>query len=392
MEFHPIANIFPLLMGPEYQEFIEDVRQNGLREPIQLYEGKILDGRNRYRACEEANVEPLFEQWQGKDPIQFVLSMNLHRRHLDSSQRAACAVAALPHLEEEARKREAERKKNINNPTLNSQRFDESNGRASEQAAKAFGTNRQYVSDAKKLAEERPELFERVKAGELTIPRAKQEIARERQEHNSRSESGTYLVDNCKVIIGDARNMDLSQFGEGYKVIVADPPWKYRVSLGEGVAKDQYATLDEEDLMTMPLDQLADKNCVLFLWGTWPKLPEALQVMQAWGFKYVTGLPWVKTTTNNLKNTPISEITLNYGVGYWVRGVSEFILIGRRGNVSAPKLKGFLGIISPNLNHSHKPNSIHEIAEAMEGPYLELFARRSRPGWTVFGNEVQGVF
>ena len=72
-----------------------------------------------------------------------------------------------------------------------------------------------------------------------------------------------------------------------------------------------------------------------------------------------------------------------------MRGCSEYVLVGRRGKVSPPRLKGFLGLLSPNLRHSRKPDSVHEIAEALPGPYLELFGRRPRKGWTVFGNEVK---
>lgn len=182
-----------------------------------------------------------------------------------------------------------------------------------------------------------------------------------------------------KVIIGDARHMDLSQF-ERYGVIVADPPWPYRVTKGEGIAEDQYSVMTDQELKAMPVPLLAADDCILFLWGTWPKTPEVLDLLVVWGFEFVTGFPWVKLTNGG---------GISYGVGYWVRGCSEYVFIGRRGNVSPPRLEGFLGLMSPNLRHSHKPDSIHEIAEALPGPYLELFARRPRQGWTVFGNEIE---
>jgi hypothetical protein len=182
MEFHPIANIFPLIQGEEYQKLVEDIGKIGLLESIWLYEGKILDGRNRYLACLFTEIEPKFKQWNGEggSPINFVLSMNLNRRHLDSSQRAACAVAALPYLEEEAKKRQGQRTDLLQNSQNISQKIDGSNGKATEQAAEVFSTNHQYVSDAKKLAQQEPELFERVRAGEITIPKAKQEIIQRR--------------------------------------------------------------------------------------------------------------------------------------------------------------------------------------------------------------------
>jgi hypothetical protein len=91
-EFHPIANIFPLMSDEELDVLAEDITANGLTFHIILYEGKILDARNRYLACQRAGVEPGFSEYDGDTPIQFVLSLNLHRRHLTISQRAAIAA------------------------------------------------------------------------------------------------------------------------------------------------------------------------------------------------------------------------------------------------------------------------------------------------------------
>ncbi len=182
------------------------------------------------------------------------------------------------------------------------------------------------------------------------------------------------------VIRGDARHIDPAQFPQRFGVIVADPPWQYQQQNIQGTAGKQYNTMAAEELCALPVPKLCAEDCALFLWGTWPKLPEALQVLHAWSFEYVTGLPWVKLNGQ--------DGGVQYGVGFWVRGCSEYVLIGRKGNVSPPRMEGYLGLLSPNLQHSRKPDSIHQIAESLPGPYLELFARRPRPGWTVFGNDI----
>jgi ParB-like chromosome segregation protein Spo0J len=92
MQFHPIADAFPLIQGAEFDELVEDIRQFGLREPIVLLDGQILDGRNRWRACQAAGVEPRYETFPGGDPIAFAISANLRRRHMDESQRAMVAA------------------------------------------------------------------------------------------------------------------------------------------------------------------------------------------------------------------------------------------------------------------------------------------------------------
>ena len=105
MEFHEIANIFPMMQSDEYENLVADIKQNGLIEPIILYENKILDGRNRWKACIEAGVEPRFENYSGDSPISYVISKNANRRHLSKSQLAMIATEVLPMLEEEAEKR-----------------------------------------------------------------------------------------------------------------------------------------------------------------------------------------------------------------------------------------------------------------------------------------------
>ena len=92
MEFHPLANLFPMLDEQQAEELASDIRANGLRQAITTFDGKILDGRNRYLACVSAGVEPLFEEFAGDDPLGYVVSLNLNRRHLNESQRAMVAA------------------------------------------------------------------------------------------------------------------------------------------------------------------------------------------------------------------------------------------------------------------------------------------------------------
>ena len=118
ISFHPLAELFPLLSGQEFAELVEDVKRNGLREPICTLDGKILDGRNRSRAGVEAGIKPKFRELNGDgSPLEFVLSMNLRRRHLNESQRAMVGAKLRPIFEEEARQRELSGKRV--NPSAN---------------------------------------------------------------------------------------------------------------------------------------------------------------------------------------------------------------------------------------------------------------------------------
>ena len=174
-----------------------------------------------------------------------------------------------------------------------------------------------------------------------------------------------------------------------YGVILADPPWQYRVEKLNGCADTVYPTMSLKELERLPVSELAKPDAVLLLWTTWPLLPNAMKLIDSWDFKYLTGMPWVK-----LEGTPqfdlFGELRIRpaWGVGFWFRGATEPIIIAKRGKVSPPDVD-VVGLLCERMQHSRKPDNLHEYAEHLPGPYLELFARRTRPGWDVWGNEVE---
>jgi ParB-like chromosome segregation protein Spo0J len=160
-EFHPLAAIFPVMAEPEIADLAADIKTNGLRVPIVLYQGKILDGRNRYRACDKAEVEPQFVEYEGDQPIQYVLSLNLRRRHLTTSQKATVA-ADLANIHRE--------------DTLIQNRSDarkQATVRISqEDAAAMVGVSRTTVQDAVSLKRTDDLLYKQVQAGKMTLRQA----------------------------------------------------------------------------------------------------------------------------------------------------------------------------------------------------------------------------
>lgn len=167
-----------------------------------------------------------------------------------------------------------------------------------------------------------------------------------------------------------------------FGTIVADPPWNYektsRHDKLSGYSDVEYAPLTTERLRSLPVGDLAGDESVLLLWATWPFVPDALTVMAAWGFEFVTGLPWVKVGR--------TYTDLPYGVGYWFRGATEPVLVGKRRKSYRTNM---VGILAPRLKHSRKPDNVYDLAErgGLPAPYLELFARQVRDGWTAVGNE-----
>lgn len=168
MEYHDVANIFPMMGDEEYSALVDDIKANGLLESIWTYQGKIIDGRNRYKACLEIGIEPSYREWDGKGSlVEFVVSLNLKRRHLTSSQKAMVALEVESHLAKEAQKRMLAGK--APDPgTILSQ-----GGRSAHQAGAIVGASGTYVKDAKRIAEKAPELVHAVLSGKMNILDAK---------------------------------------------------------------------------------------------------------------------------------------------------------------------------------------------------------------------------
>lgn len=222
-EYHEIANIFPMMKEEEYERLKNDIVENDQLEPIVLYENKILDGRNRYRALCELGLKPNIKEYEGDQPLSYVISKNLHRRHLDAGQRAMIATDIKPMLEIEAKKRKGLRT-DLQNlvEILPPGDF----GKSRDKAGDLFGVSGKYVSDAEKLKEESPDLAEKVRRGDLTIPKAKKESQKRKREaeRTELAESAKDLPadDRWSVVEGDINSY---QTGKQFDFIITDPPY-----------------------------------------------------------------------------------------------------------------------------------------------------------------------
>lgn len=165
-----------------------------------------------------------------------------------------------------------------------------------------------------------------------------------------------------------------------FRALVVDPPWQFATWSARGKgrsAENHYGTLSDIDLALLPIGELAADDAVLFLWTSGPVLLRSLALLAAWGFGYRTiGFVWTKP---------------GLGLGYWTRAQSELVLLGVRGK---PKRLAFdvpQVIEAKRMAHSAKPEAVQDrIERLVDGPYLELFARRQRPSWTCWGDEAGG--
>ncbi len=361
-EFHPVAEIFPLMGDDEIRELAEDIAANGQQEAITLHaDGRIIDGRNRYLACERLGIEPSYRTWSGNGSlVAFVVSLNLRRRHLSSSQRAMVAADALPLFEKEAKERQRQGSQKIADPNLT--------GKATEKAADALNTNRQYVSDAKAIIEKAPEKAEAVRRGEKTISQVKREMQKEK-----------------------ARGHTAPLPSDKYRVVYADPPWSYGNTMAADsenelfmkrwtAAETHYPAMTIVELCALDIASLVDDNAVLFLWVTSPLLAECWPVIRAWGFQYKSSFVWDK---------------VGHNFGHYNSVRHEFLLICTRGSCTpdTKELVDSVQTIEKSRRHSEKPERFREIIDQLypSGKRIELFARTETEGWDAWGNQMQNT-
>ena len=383
VRFHEYANLFPMLEGKPRVELVEDIKANGMQEPIVMMGPVILDGRNRYMCARDCGAEIRAVQYEGDDPLGFIISKNLKRRHMTESQRAmvAAKLAKLP--------------KGSNQHTT-------SGGPSQAQVSEMLSVGSRSVDRAKTVVREgAPGLAEAVSNKDLTVSTAvdivsmpiDEQIALIKQADPKAYSAASKDVRAQRTADKKARRQERETElarkitalpDKKYGVILADPEWRFEpYSRETGMDRspdNHYPTSETADIQSRDVASIAADDCVLFLWATAPMLREALATMEAWGFDYKTHAVW-----NKIRNGQ------GRGTGYWFTGEHELCLVGTRGNVPAPApgTQFRSSFDAPVGAHSEKPDDVHKIIEAYFPtlPKIELNARSQLPGWDVWGNE-----
>ncbi len=356
-QFHKLANIFPMLSTSELASLADDIKQNDLQDAIWLYEDKIIDGRNRYLACQIASVEPVYREYRGGSPVSFIVSANLKRRHLSKDQLSCIGAEIEPMLAEEAKKRQLAALKQGDKCPVREESPEREKGRARDHAAAIVGVKGRSVSDAKSIMKASPGLYQDIKQGKITIAEANREIKR------------------AEVLKKVAKLPS-----KKYRVVYADPPWKYSSSSSGldqyGPAERHYPAMAISDLCALDIKGIVNEDAVLFIWVTSPILAECWPVICDWGFKYKSSFVWDK-------------VGHNYGHYNSVR--HELLLICTRGSC-LPDTKELIDSVVevPKSNkHSEKPERFRKIIDQLypHGKRIELFARTKVKNWDSYGKE-----
>lgn len=372
---HPAADLFPVLEGAERQEMLDDILERGILEPIVVLDDMVLDGRNRYLIGREARVEIPYSVYDGDDPIGFVISRNLRRRHLTPSQKAmiAAKLAKMP----------------VGRPS----KILSGEGITAGHAAAALGVSKASVERAKAVQRDgTPELQEAITSGHIPLgegldysklPEDQQKAilaASKEIRTASKAESRRRRLLKLAEISGDGEQKTAGGVPKGFSVIYADPPWKNEVYSEEtGSEKSPpypYMEIDAICSLCSGDASPANDDAILYLWTTGNRIHLGLRVLEAWGFEFKTSWIWDKE---------------KIGTGRYVRDRHEIILIGTRGKMPAPDP----GLLPPSVHseprgeHSVKPEYFAEQIDRMYPgvPKLEMFARRQREGWVAWGFE-----
>ena len=386
VKFHEYANLFPMLIGEPLNALRDDIRQHGVREPVVFLDGAIIDGRNRYMCARDLGIEYPRVEYDGDDPLGFVISHNLHRRHLTESQRAmvAAKLAKMPSgartdLQPSANLHEvsattAAEMLNVSPRSVKTAKTVQRSG-ASE-LIDAVERGDVSVSAAADLATlPKPEQAEIVAKGEREILAAAKEIRA-----NKAKVRRVERLDNLAVIALGNEELDTSI---RYPVIYADPPWRYEnppIGATSRAIENHYPTMTLEEICALPVSDLATDDAILYLWATAPKLAECMDVIKAWGFEYRTNLVWDKE---------------KIGMGYHARNQHELLLVCKRGNIPPPEAGTQPSSVYREARgaHSAKPHFFYEMIEAAypQLPKMEMFCRSPREGWAVWGNQSRGA-
>ncbi|MBA7575007.1 hypothetical protein ES708_16823 [subsurface metagenome] len=366
LKFHEYADIFPLMLKKEFESLKNDIQEFGLLAPIMLYEGKVLDGRNRYNACKELVIGPEFKEYKGNNPVSYVISENLFRRHLTPYSR----IVAVMKAREEGLKEKAEEHERMGGGDRKSEDY-KSGLLTSINPISPIDTAR-IIADTAQVGKNMVEQVQHISKSKYFTEDMKDKLI-----------NGETLVNSVHLNIKRLeRGLIETPSLEGkYRIIYADPPWKYDADFMDkyGHVESHYPSMTIQELCDLPVKEITEDDAVLFLWVTSPKLEQAFSIIKAWGFEYKTSFVWDKVKHN---------------FGYYNSVRHEFLLVCGKGSSTPdiPKLYDSVIEIERSKIHSGKPEEFRAMIDNLyiHGNRRELFNRGELPdNWEGWGKEVE---
>jgi len=377
-------SLIPTLTAEEYQGLEQSIIVEGCRDALVTWQDTLIDGHNRYEICSKNSIpfKTIEKVFDSRDDVMlWIIDNQLSRRNLPEWTQYQ--------LRKKGKEILIQKGKNNISKAVSASNMARTNPIPSiidkveiiphdtrKEIAKKLNWSTGKVAMADVVDEKAPEVIkEKLRANEITINQAYQTVKREEkiqaveQKIEEHKEKPTGIT-------------DIYATDKKYSIIYADPAWDY----WNGGQKNQslhYNTMTIEDICNLPVKNIADNDCILFLWVTYPILQECFKVIESWGFNYSTcGFVWVKKNKNI--DTPF------VGCGSWTRANSELCLIATKGQVLRLDASISQIIETPIEEHSKKPPIVRELITKLVGelPRIELFSRQSINGWDCWGNEI----
>ena len=361
-------NLIPALTDEEYKGLEQSILSEGCRDALVLWGDILIDGHNRYEICSKHGIE--FKTVQKEfgsrdDVIQWIILNQFGRRNLPMYERAKLALRLKPVIAEKAKENQLSTLKQ--NKTVSQKSVERID--TQKELAKAAGVSHDTIAKVEKIEKTAsPEVKAKLQSGDMSINQAYQTIRREEREQKREIER----KENAEKI--EALHTPLEAQGL-FQTIVIDPPWDWGDE-GDvnqfGRAKPDYSTMSIDEIEKLPVGSISDDNCHLYLWVTNRSLPKAFRLIDAWGFRYVTCITWVKPSI---------------GMGNYFRGDTEQVLFAVKG--SQPLKRHDVGThfeAARGKGHSAKPEEFYSLVESCSyAPYIDIFGRKSREGWSMWG-------
>lgn len=371
--------LIPALTQEEFKQLEDNCLKEGIREAILTWNGFIIDGHNRYEIATKWNLdfETKSKHFKNEEEVKEWMILNqFGRRNLSNYQRSVLALQLEEVFKEKAKERMLSGK-----PT---QTFGEGLKKENETNAKIgeiANVSHETIRKVKVIEQKAPEEIKaKLSTGEVSINQVYQEIKKEEKKAELEEKKKEYeeRIENVSV---NEFKIDIHNTIEKFRIIYADPAWSYNDKQDTpqlGGAEKHYKTMTVKEICELPVDEISEKNSVLFLWVTSPLLEDAFKVISSWGFKYKTSFIWDKVKHN---------------MGHYNSVRHEILLVATKGSCvpDNKKLYDSVQTIERNDNHSEKPIEFINIIDDIytHGNKLEMFCRKiKKNNWYGWGNEI----
>jgi N6-adenosine-specific RNA methylase IME4 len=335
----------------------------------------LIDGHNRFAICSKHGIEFETVQMEFADRShakEWIIRNQFGRRNLLPYIRTKLALELEETIAARAKGNQSagggDQKSGLQKSAEPIQPID-----TRAELAAIAGVSHDTVAKVKKIeAKAAPEVKAKLASGEISINQAHLQITRAEKEERREERREENRAKVAEATTPEA----IAESGAKFATIMIDPPWDWGDEGDQdqlGRARPDYATMTKEQLLALPLPDLSDDDCHLYLWITNRSLPKGFELMERWGFRYVTAITWAKPS---------------FGMGNYFRGQTEHVLFGVKG--SQPLKRKDIGTLfsasrGPN-GHSSKPPEFYDLVESCSpGPYLEMFSRSDREGWKTWG-------